>query len=65
MVRNVSKSILILYDKWIGQIIIFNFLLMSVYILSEYMNHSAVIVLIEIFQGCCLIKGLDCHLIGL
>jgi len=54
-----------LYGKWIGQIIIFNVLLMSVSVLSEYVKHSAAAVLIKIFQGCCPIKGLDCHLIAL
>lgn len=59
MVRNVSDRVIFLYGKRIGQVIaIFNFLLMSVSVLSENVNHSAVVVSIQVFQGCCLMKGL-------
>lgn len=59
MVRNVSDRVVFLFDKWIGQVIvIFNFLLTSVSVLSENVNHSAVIVSIEVFEVCCLMKGL-------
>lgn len=38
---------------------------MSVSMLSEYLIHSAGKVLVKIFQGCYLIKGFGCHLVGL
>lgn len=38
---------------------------MSVSMLSQYLIHSAGIVLVKIFQGCCLIKGFSWYLIDL
>lgn len=62
MVRRVSNSVLLLYEKWIRQVVTGNSLLLSVS-MAEHTNRAAGVVLRGAFQGGTALP-LDCLLTG-